>query len=53
MIKPVNRPTKYKLLLTTYMNRLTKDHKDRENLNETIDIYHKIVEGINDASNAE
>lgn len=29
LIKPVNRPTKYKLLLSTYLGRLGKDHKDR------------------------
>lgn len=51
LIKPVNRPTKYKLLLTNYLNRLPKGHQDYEKLLNTIEIYHKLVEDINDAKN--
>ena len=43
LIKPVQRPPKYKLLLREYQKSMRKTHKDYEDLSKAIDNYHLVV----------
>ncbi len=43
LIKPIQRPMKYKLLLADYQKKLRKDHPDYNALTKAIDIYHQVV----------
>ncbi len=49
LIKPVQRPLKYKLLLTDYQKKLRMDHPDYHALTRAIEIYHQVVEKTNQA----
>jgi hypothetical protein len=49
LIKPVQRPLKYKLLLTDYQKKLRMDHPDYHALTKAIEIYHQVVEKTNQA----
>jgi len=43
LIKPTQRPVKYKLLLTDYQKRLRTDHPDYHALSKAIETYHQVV----------
>lgn len=49
LIKPTQRPVKYKLLLTDYQKKLRKDHPDYHALTKAIETYHMVVEKTNQA----
>lgn len=47
LIKPVQRPPKYKILLREYQKCLRKDHPDYDFLTEAINKYHEVIEENN------
>jgi hypothetical protein len=44
LIKPIQRPPKYMLLLKDYQNHMTSSHPDYENLSLAIKKYHEVNE---------
>jgi hypothetical protein len=49
LIKPVQRPPKYKLLLRDYIKCLPADHLDKQALEKTYIIYEQLVDDINES----
>lgn len=49
LIKPVQRPPKYMLLLRDYQRHMKPEHKDYHKLTEAITKYHQVNEINNDA----
>lgn len=47
LIKPVQRPPKYKILLREYQKVLREDHPDYEILTQAINKYHEVIEQNN------
>jgi hypothetical protein len=43
LIKPTQRPVKYRLLLADYQKKLRKDHPDYAALTKAIEVYHEVV----------
>ena len=42
IIKPVQRPTKYQLLLRDYLKKLPKGHADYKHVEIAMQLYHRV-----------